>query len=467
MIDQDAIVNELLENVTELCAAVKAMAERAAQGDRQASIYHVERFTFSSLLVIGRQFLTLYLAVLDATDTRRPRGYEGGRKQRKKKGFLSLFGLFDFVHNVYYPKGGGEGRSVLAEWADLPEGRMGYGVRELLLKLGVELPFDKAKTFFDDLFGISVSTRTCDDLVIGTDSHQDSYEEARQTRPAAEDEVVVASFDGKGVTVLASELRDQRGSTREALVGCDYVSPRRVRKPEELAHILAFATLHPDAEPSAKQPRRRPDIHYQASIRDHQMVWDNIALSASKRRNGNDLVVLIDGAHKLRDQARKIFPDAQAYVLDLMHVCGYLGDLAEALHPHDEGERHGWLFAHLYMVLCGRADELVELYKLKRQESSLSAAARAAYDTTITYFSNHLDLMHYDHYIAAGYPVCTGVVESACGHLVRQRLNIAGARWTLTAADAMLSLRATSQSHEFDAFFTHYREAEHERLYAA
>jgi hypothetical protein len=63
--------------------------------------------------------------------------------------------------------------------------------------------------------------------------------------------------------------------------------------------------------------------------------------------------------------------------------------------------------------------------------------------------------MRYDEYLRAGYPIATGVIEGACRHLVKDRLERSGMRWTLAGAQAMLDLRALHQSSYWDAFQQH------------
>ncbi len=57
------------------------------------------------------------------------------------------------------------------------------------------------------------------------------------------------------------------------------------------------------------------------------------------------------------------------------------------------------------------------------------------------YLENNAHRMHYDEYLAAGYPIATGVIEGACRHVVKDRMERSGMRWTLPGAQAMLGLR--------------------------
>ena len=56
-------------------------------------------------------------------------------------------------------------------------------------------------------------------------------------------------------------------------------------------------------------------------------------------------------------------------------------------------------------------------------------------------------------------PIVTGVVEGACRHLVRDRMELTGARWRLVGAEAVLKLRALRSSGDFDAYWDFHQSA--------
>ena len=57
--------------------------------------------------------------------------------------------------------------------------------------------------------------------------------------------------------------------------------------------------------------------------------------------------------------------------------------------------------------------------------------------------------LHYDRYLAAGWPIATGVIEGTCRYLVRDRMELTCARWRLVGAEAVLKLRALRASRDF------------------
>ena len=48
----------------------------------------------------------------------------------------------------------------------------------------------------------------------------------------------------------------------------------------------------------------------------------------------------------------------------------------------------------------------------------------------------------YHDYLAEGLPIATGVIEEACRYLIKDRMDLTGARWSLQGAEAVLRLRS-------------------------
>jgi hypothetical protein len=72
--------------------------------------------------------------------------------------------------------------------------------------------------------------------------------------------------------------------------------------------------------------------------------------------------------------------------------------------------------------------------------------------------------MKYDEYLALGYRIGSGVVEGACRHLVKDRMERTGMRWIPSGAQAMLDLRATYLNGDGSAFWEYHTEHEDQRL---
>ena len=81
------------------------------------------------------------------------------------------------------------------------------------------------------------------------------------------------------------------------------------------------------------------------------------------------------------------------------------------------------------------------------------------------YLERNLERMHYDRCLAAGYPIASGVIEGACRHVVKDRMERAGMHWTLPGAAAMLEVRSIAVSGDWEDFQIYRIQQEAQRLY--
>ena len=88
-------------------------------------------------------------------------------------------------------------------------------------------------------------------------------------------------------------------------------------------------------------------------------------------------------------------------------------------------------------------------------------------DQCATYLANHASYLNYPHYLAQGYPIATGVIEGACRYLVKDRMEITGARWGLEGGEAVLKLRALYINGDFNAYWAFHESQEYQRNHQA
>ena len=86
-------------------------------------------------------------------------------------------------------------------------------------------------------------------------------------------------------------------------------------------------------------------------------------------------------------------------------------------------------------------------------------------ESAIEYLENNREHMRYDEYLAAGYPIGSGVAEGACRHLVKDRMEQTGMRWTVEGAQAMLHVRALYLNDQWEDFLAFRVAQEQSRLY--
>jgi hypothetical protein len=98
---------------------------------------------------------------------------------------------------------------------------------------------------------------------------------------------------------------------------------------------------------------------------------------------------------------------------------------------------------------------------------AMAGADREPVDACADYLLAYAPYLRYDKALAEGLPIASGVVEGACRHLVNDRMNVTGARWSLQGAEAVLRLRALRASDDFDDYWQFHERQEYERNHAA
>ena len=161
-------------------------------------------------------------------------------------------------------------------------------------------------------------------------------------------------------------------------------------------------------------------------------------------------VALTDGAEALQQQVVTHFPE-YTLVLDIIHATEYLWDTANALLGETHPQRLAWVRAYLEPLLAGQTDAVITALEAEAKDPTCTATQRQAVRRTVGYYRRNRPYMHYDEYLARGWPIGTGVVEGACGHLVKDRMEQSGMRWTKAGAQAVLDLRAVRLNGHWDA----------------
>jgi len=175
-------------------------------------------------------------------------------------------------------------------------------------------------------------------------------------------------------------------------------------------------------------------------------------------------VALTDGAQPLQRQVNHRL-SMFTLVLDIIHAVEYLWQAANALLGETNPDRTAWVREYLSLILSGRTTEVIHALEERVEDLSLSASQRKAVRSTIGYYRRNLPYMQYDQYLAQGWPIGTGVVEGACGHLVKDRMEQSAMRWTRSGAQAVLDLRAVRVNDDWDVYQCFRRRCQHRRLY--
>ena len=172
----------------------------------------------------------------------------------------------------------------------------------------------------------------------------------------------------------------------------------------------------------------------------------------------------MDGATILWKHARHYFPDA-IYILDIIHVLEYIWDAANALETKKDKARV-LVAAYLKMILEGKVKTVIRVLRQRITKNRIKGSKLEDLEKVITYLENHIPYMHYDDYLANGYPIGTGVVESSCGHIVKDRMDKSGARWKIVGAEPILKLRCVMANDDWKLYMTSRKKKERKRIYS-
>ena len=177
-------------------------------------------------------------------------------------------------------------------------------------------------------------------------------------------------------------------------------------------------------------------------------------------------MILVDGEpHQLRriKRALKQHKLNATIIVDFIHVLEYLWKAAYGFFDVNDEQVEEWVLERAVKVLKGSASQVAAGIRRSATRKGLSPKQRKPIDTCADYLLKYKSMLRYDLYLASGFPIATGVIEGACRHLINDRLDITGARWSLPGAEAVLKLRSLNSSGDFDAYFEFYQAQEYKR----
>jgi hypothetical protein len=291
--------------------------------------------------------------------------------------------------------------------------------------------------------------------------------------------VLVISCDGKGIRVRADQLRPRSARlARKAVPKQDgRLSCGEVRTRRRMAEVAAVFGITPVPRtpdgifgPGPRPPGPRAAGKWlTASIADDAAEVVAAAFAEADRRDPHHERTWIALADGNKDQIRHIQAQAAArgiaitIVVDFIHVTEYLWDAAWCFFPPASPDAGPWVRGRAAAILDGRAAGVAAA--LREAAAGLGKTRRKTIAKTAGYLEAKAPFLDYPQALAAGWPIATGVIEGACRHLIKDRMDITGARWGTETAEAILKLRALLANGDFDEYWAWHLDREHERNY--
>ena len=459
-------------------AQVEAVIEFVSgESGQTESAYEVEVRLWREMLVMGQQLMQLFFNKQEEGEERH-KGYEvdgviyGYRGQRKRQ-YVSLFGEVS-VGRAYYWNKGEAGQLPLDEALSLPERSFSELVQERVGEMTVMMPYEEATALFSKWLGWELHKRPTQQINADHAEEMSAYYEARAIPEApSEDTIMVVSADGKGIPMTRQdspppEARRGRGqkktAKKEATVTAVYTIAPYKRTADDIIRALIPADT---VEPSSLSARPKPS-HKQVfgTLDGQQAAFEQLSQHVA-RRDADPIthyVALTDGNRGLKNRVQQDLPHF-TLIVDIMHVTEYLWDAANTLLGETHPMRDVWMRDAMRCLLEDDLDHL--LNHLDYQLAGLSKHKQTTLTKVMTYLRNNRDYLHYQTYLANGYPIGTGVIEGACRHLVKDRFERAGMRWSKAGAQVLLDLRAVYLNGDWDDFQRFRRHQAHLKRYGA
>jgi len=404
-------------------AAVRTDLERlwdavtsAAAGDLETA----EETVREGVLAIGARLLEASLAARGAgkAGPRRPCpcGGEATCEGYRGKGVQTVVGWITIRRAYYACATCGQGHCPLDAVLGLARDSPSPGVRRLAWRCGARLPFAEAARTLAETARVHLSASTVRRLTeaVGAQREQEvaaalaaAWTQGLPPAPGVPPARLVVAMDG--VRILGTD-----GAGREVKVGV--VVPM----------------------PEGGRAERRAPATYVAGLEPAAVFGQRLVLEAHRRglERAGMVAVLGDGAAWIWALAAEHFPTAVP-IVDWFHASERIWDLGRTLYGPETAATATWVEQQLARLAQGEAATLATEW----QTLPCRGDAAGVRDEQVTYFTNQASRMAYDQYRAAGWDIGSGMVESACKHLIAAREKGAGMRWSEAGAHTVAAVR--------------------------
>jgi hypothetical protein len=453
------------------------MTDAVSNGD---AFDTTERAVWDAVRTIGFQALELFIRLQGVGDLGDHVATDEKSLQRSKRPTAtivrSIFGRHSFKQFTY---SSGKNRAIelspISARMQLPANQWSYFLQEFSQMFCVDQAFGQAAENLETVLGSPFSVDTLEQTNQRMGEQADAFLDQLPTpQKSDEGKLLVASADCKGVPLIRDDTakvpafdtaKKNPGNRRMATVTSVYSVDAYRRTPEE---ILAALFRDEGATEETKKKRPQPKFkhtmaHFPTTVADGEatiavsgihegVAWLGAQVSA-RRKKRQPLILLMDGQECLWDVAGQHLQGKRPLVeiLDIIHVSTYVWE-ASSLFQSTREHREAFTRERLLKILQGDVRGVIRGLRRMGSLAKLNGEKLKTLQRICGYFEKHKARMRYDQYLAAGYPIASGVIEGACGHLVKDRMERSGMRWTLECARSMLNVRAVFQSDYWKQF---------------
>ena len=473
------------ETIVHLADDLTAFVHQSVQNGAVFDV--LERGVWARVIELGRVAVDLFLQAQGNGDVGEHITTDDGTilyrsDSSVERPLRTIFGDHSFQSFVYSR---GNKRKIELRPIDarlnLPEHKASYLLQEFTQLFCVEKAFGVGARQFETVFEQKLSVDVLEDINRDMGDQADRYLDQLPTPPKKDEgTILVTTADGKGVPLVkedaqrvpAFDKKERPGNRRMATLGCVYTVDPYVRTPEQI--VAALFRDDTVAQPQEERPKACFK-HYRAYFAEVEQPGEATVPSAypawtwigeqvqARHQPGQPIIRLMDGQPSLRDASEiclsELIADLRETekpfqlvdILDILHVSGYLWKAAKAFHSHKE-QQEAFVQERLLRILRGDVAGVIAGMRRMATQRELKGEALKTVTTACNYFETNRARMRYDEYLKAGYPIASGVIEGACRHLIKDRMEQGGMRWTLEGAKAMLNVRSILASTEMERF---------------
>jgi hypothetical protein len=458
-------------------------------------VHEVERGLWRRLLQLGYQLQSQFFSLVGDGDQGETVTLAAGQVVRRlpaphRRPYQSVFGSFELDRVVYGTRESQQIEFVpLDARLGLPASKLSYLLQEWDQALVVETPYQQVNHVLSRILGVEQSVASLEQMTRTVAAAVDDFRATQPPAPVAvAPQVIVLSGDGQGVpirkpaTVPPISAHDpQRGPKPDrkkmALVGAVYQIDPYPRTPHEVVEALfhdpaaAAPVRATSPRPAPQHKRLRASLNRQVGttpVRAADEIFPWLVTEAQQRDPACQCpwVVLMDGQPSLWEEMAQVLGDTpRVEILDLLHATGYLWEAVHLFHPPGSELALQLMKLLVLGLLSGVGAVLIPWLTDQAESIGLTAAHRERLAQIGQYFHHNHARLHYDRYLAAGYPIASGVIEGACRHVIKDRLERTGMHWTIPGAQALLQLRGVALNGDWEAFMKYYIDQESIRLY--
>ena len=452
-----------------------------------------------------RRLFQGHLDLLAAREVRRDdvAGEDGVVRPRAERGrerpLMTKFGQVS-VARIAYRSPGRPNVHPLDAVLNLPEEKHSHGLRKVAAVEAARGSMEAAGAAITRATGVRIGKRQVEELARRCAAHVEAFYLQRATGRAPEDWPLILTFDGKGIVMLPGALRpataraaasaqgrlatrlspgEKHGRKRMAELACVYDAAPVPRAPEDIISTPAQKRRKKKGQagkPKGSGKPREPQARGKwltASVTDDIPAVIAAAFDEAERRDPGhkrEWAVLIDGNNTQIEAAT-----AEAacrgvtvtIIIDFIHVLEYCWKAAWSFFDKGEPAAEEWVADQAHKILHGKSAQVAAGIRRRATAYGYSPAERAGADECARYLQNKQDYLGYATALGKGWPIATGIIEGACRHIVKDRMDITGARWGLAGAEAVLKLRALIATGDFEDYWRFHLRREHERIHHA